>query len=137
MGLQSTCQGIYDQPPGREPRASSTVPENNPPTLPPAMPSHKRSCSVREAAELCGYVRPNTFREKFLSTPEAREKFGVHYDARGRLMVDRRAVQSLRKRLESERAERGNWRPANLGDWARPRRRRPRRTETPEKEPGK
>jgi hypothetical protein len=103
------------------------------------MPSRNRSYTGREAAELCGYTRPNSFREKFLSTPTDRQRLGAHYDARGRLMVDRQAVQSLRKHLASERAEGGNWRQANLGAWARPGRPRPprRRAEGAEKERGK
>lgn len=76
--------------------------------------------TIREAAQRCGFKRPNTFREKFLDSPEAREAFGADYDQRGRLVVDRQAVDELAERLKKEREQRKNWRVKNLGDYARP-----------------
>lgn len=74
-----------------------------------------RTYTIREAAERCGFRRPNTFREKFLDSPEARAAFGVEYDHKGRLVVDRMAVEELVTKLEEERKRRGNWRIKNLG----------------------
>lgn len=79
--------------------------------------------TIREAAAQCGFSRANTFREKFLRTPEEREAFGAHYDERGRLVLDRSAVEAAGRRVRAEREKRGNWRARNLGDYARPRRR--------------
>ena len=94
----------------------------------PAMKSSASTYTIREAAERCGYKRPNTFREKFLSSPELRQKLSAGYDHKGRLVLDRVAVNALVKQLERERESRGNWRRRNLGDWAEPGP-RPRRTE--------
>jgi len=80
----------------------------------------KQTYTIREAAARCGYRRANTFRAKFLDSPEAREKFKAVYDYRGQLVVDRKVVEELVKRLDEERQKRGNWRVRNLGPYARP-----------------
>lgn len=77
--------------------------------------------TIREAAELFGYRRANTFREKYLGSPEARAALGAHYDHLGRLVLDRRAVDELFKEVQEGRKRRNNWRVRNLGAWARPR----------------
>lgn len=77
-----------------------------------------RTYTIHEAAERCGFSRPNTFREKFLDSPEARAAFGAEYDSKGRLVVDRNAVEELVTELEEERKRRGNWRVKNLGEHA-------------------
>lgn len=99
------------------------------------MKSCTATYTIREAAARCGYTRPNTFREKFLRTQEERDNLGARYDHKGRLILDRNAVEALASRLDKEREERGNWRLLNLGEWARPRARKqaavlPRETES-------
>ena len=48
------------------------------------MKAKSRTYTIREAAERCGFRRPNTFREKYLDSPEARAALGAHYDHRVR-----------------------------------------------------
>jgi hypothetical protein len=76
------------------------------------------SYTLREAAAKCGYRRANTMREKHLATPTQREALG-HRIRNGLALLDAQAVDALAAELEREREERGNWRIANLGRYAR------------------
>lgn len=67
---------------------------------------------------MCGWSRPNTFRERFLTTQDDRERLVIDLDVRGRLLLDADRVREIVKEVESERASRGNWRPLNLGRYA-------------------
>ena len=75
--------------------------------------------TLAEAARRCGWSRPNTFREHFLGTNESRDRLVVGVDAKGRLLLDEGTVRELVQVLEHERKARGNWRPRNLGRYAR------------------
>ena len=79
-----------------------------------------RTYTLKEAARICGYKRPNTFREKFLTTESCGELV-AGIDAAGRLQLHAERVEELAKQLEYERAARGNWRPRNLGNYAKKR----------------
>src|SRR5690606_11767627 len=85
------------------------------------MSAKSRTYTIREAAERLGFRRPNTFREKYLNSPEARAALGAAYDHQGRLVLDRKAVDQLANEVEEERKRRGNWRARNLGAYARSR----------------
>lgn len=80
-----------------------------------------KTYTLKEAAVRCGYKRVNTMREKHLASDEARAALGYHI-VRGAIRLDAKAVEHLARELEKEREERGNWRPRNLGPWAKPRR---------------
>lgn len=89
----------------------------------PAAPPLKK-VTVAEATTLCGWRRPNTFRERALRTADDRERFALEYDAAGRAVVDAAEVSVFVEALAAERARRGNWRVKNLGAHARPRTRK-------------
>lgn len=74
---------------------------------------------LRDAASMCGYDRPNTMREKHLSSPSDREELGHRYDHRGRVVLFREAVEQLAARLREDREGRGAWRIHNLQGWGR------------------
>lgn len=93
------------------------------PSSPPAA-QHLEKVTVAEAATLCGWRRPNTFRERALRTAADRERFALEYDAAGRAVVDAVEVSVFVEALAAERARRGNWRVKNLGAHARPRTRK-------------
>ena len=75
--------------------------------------------TLAEATRLCGWTRPNTFRERFFTTDVQRDRLVVGIDGRGRLLLDADRVRELVRILERERAGRGNWRPLNLGPHAK------------------
>ena len=81
--------------------------------------SPSRTYTITEAANVCGFDRRNTFRERFLSTPKGRNSLVVGVSARGALQLHAGRVDELARMLDEERRQRGNWRPRNLGAHAR------------------
>lgn len=79
-----------------------------------------RTYTLKEAARLCSYRRVNTFRERFLATDDDYARLVVGFDSHGRLMLHADHVDEIARALREERANRGNWRRRNLGNYALP-----------------
>ena len=103
--------------------------------MPSAPPNLQDLITIAEAAQICGWKRANTFREKFLVTQADAVAMGLCYDPDGRALVPVAAVAAKAQQEETQRAARGNWRLANLKEHKRkrpekrpkPRRRKPQR----------
>lgn len=70
--------------------------------------------TLADAADLAGYKRKNTIRERFLGSEEDRSRLGHRYNHLGEATIDTKRFLEELDRERSDRAKRGNWRLANL-----------------------